>query len=134
MDLNDGRAITNFVMGALLGKDLVIYGDGSHTRSFQYIDDLVRGIDRFMHTSGETGPINLGNPGEVTMKELAELIKEMTGSTSTIVFSDGATDDPKRRSPDITKAKQILGWEPRVQRTEGLMRTIEYFRRKLKLS
>jgi len=128
MDLNDGRAITNFVTNALAGKDIIIYGDGSHTRSFQYIDDLVWGIDRFMHTSGETGPINLGNPGEVTMKELATLIIAMTGSLSQLVFSDGATDDPKRRSPDITKAKRVLGWEPHVTLREGLEKTIAYFK------
>jgi UDP-glucuronate decarboxylase len=128
MDENDGRAITNFVLNALAGKDLVIYGDGSNTRSFQYIDDLILGIDRYMRQKGETGPINLGNPGEVTMKDLAETIKTMTGSSSAIVFAEGATDDPKRRCPDIAKAKRVLGWEPKVPLQDGLTKTIAYFR------
>ncbi len=129
MDLNDGRAVTNFAMNAIHNKDITIYGDGSHTRSFQYIDDLVRGIDAFLRLpKGETGPINLGNPGEVTMKELAELMKAMTNSSSRIIFTEGATDDPRRRAPEISKAKRVLGWEPKVSLREGLEKTIAYFR------
>ena len=128
MDQNDGRAVTNFVLNALQGKDLVIYGDGSHTRSFQYIEDLIEGIDRFMKHQGETGPINLGNPGEITMKELAKTIIAMIKSPSKIIYAAGATDDPKRRCPDIAKAKRILGWEPKIPLRTGLEKTIPYFR------
>lgn len=128
MDLNDGRAVTNFVMSALSGKDIAIYGNGTNTRSFQYIDDLVRGLDRMMRTEGITGPINLGNPGEITMTDLAEKVIACTGSTSKLVYVDGATDDPKRRCPDITLAKRLLDWEPSVSLDEGLAKTITYFR------
>lgn len=127
MDPNDGRAVTNFIMNALIGKDIVIYGEGSQTRSFQYIDDLLLGIDRMMRSEDLTGPVNLGNPGEITMKELAELVIDMTGSRSNIVYAEGATDDPKRRSPDITLAKERLGWEPSVSLADGLKKTIKYF-------
>jgi UDP-glucuronate decarboxylase len=127
MDPNDGRAITNFVMNALIGRDLVIYGDGTQTRSFQYIDDLVAGLDAMMRKEGFLGPVNLGNPGEVTMKELAEQVVEMTGSSSRIVFADSATDDPKRRCPDNTLAKRELDWEPKISLPEGLKKTIAYF-------
>lgn len=129
MDPNDGRAITNFVMNALAGKDLVIYGDGSQTRSFQYIDDLLRGIIAVFGKEGFSGPVNLGNPIEMTMKEMAETVIRTTGSHSRIIYADHATDDPKRRCPDITFAKRELGWEPRVPLSEGLPKTIEYFRR-----
>jgi hypothetical protein len=128
MDVNDGRAITNFVMNALLGKDILIYGDGSNTRSFQYIDDLVRGIDAMMRTDSITGPVNLGNPGEITMKDLAEKVIALTNSESKLVYVDGATDDPRRRCPDITLAKKLLDWEPLVSLEDGLEKTIAYFR------
>ena len=128
MDQNDGRAVTNFLMNAIDGKDIVIYGDGSATRSFQYVDDLVCGIDLMMRKDGFTGPVNLGNPGEITMKELAERAVALTGSSSTIRYEQSATDDPKRRCPDITLAKRELGWEPTVGLEEGLPRTIEYFK------
>lgn len=128
MDPNDGRAVTNFVMNALAGSDLVIYGDGSQTRSFQYIDDLIGGIMKVLGKDGFVGPVNLGNPGEVTMKELAEKIVQMTGSASRIVFAPAATDDPRRRCPDISLAKAELDWEPRVTLDEGLPKTIAYFR------
>ncbi|OGZ05801.1 MAG: hypothetical protein A2845_03285 [Candidatus Lloydbacteria bacterium RIFCSPHIGHO2_01_FULL_49_22] len=128
MDINDGRAVTNFVMNALQNKDLAIYGDGSNTRSFQYIDDLVEGLDRMMNTDGITGPINLGNPGEITMKELAEKVIALTGSSSKLVYVPGATDDPRRRCPDIALAKKELDWEPHVALEEGLKKTIAYFR------
>ncbi len=128
MDPNDGRAVTNFLMNALDNKDLVIYGDGSATRSFQYIDDLIRGIDLMMQKDGFIGPVNLGNPGEITMKDLAERAISLTHSNSKIVYERGATDDPKRRCPDITLAKQELGWEPVVNLEEGLIKTITYFK------
>ena len=128
MDPNDGRAVTNFVLNALDGKDLVIYGDGSNTRSFQYIDDLVEGIDAMMRKDGFIGPVNLGNPGEITMKDLAELIIKKTQSHSKIVFTEGASDDPRRRCPEISLAEKELGWKPKVPLEEGLEKTIEYFK------
>lgn len=128
MDLNDGRAITNFVTNALAGHDLVIYGDGSNTRSFQYIDDLIEGIDRMMRKDGFAGPVNLGNPGEITMKELAGLVIKKTNSRSKIVYTAGASDDPRRRCPDISLAKAELGWAPKVSLDEGLNKTAEYFK------
>ncbi|TSC95983.1 MAG: dTDP-glucose 4,6-dehydratase [Parcubacteria group bacterium Athens0714_26] len=128
MDLNDGRAITNFIVNALDGKDLVIYGNGLHTRSFQYIDDLVRGIDLMMKKENFTGPVNLGNPGEMAMSDLAEMIIKKTDSKSKIVFKEKAMDDPKRRCPDITLAKKTLKWEPKISLDEGLGKTIEYFK------
>lgn len=128
MDLNDGRAITNFVANALAGHDLVIYGDGSHTRSFQYVDDLIEGIDRMMEKDDFIGPVNLGNPGEITMRDLAELVISKTGSKSKIVYAPLASDDPRRRCPDISLAKQELDWAPKVSLDEGLDKTIEYFK------
>jgi len=128
MDVNDGRAVTNFVMNALQNKDVTIYGDGSNTRSFQYIDDLLDGLDKVMNKDGITGPINLGNPGEVTMKDLAEKIVALTNSSSKLVYVSGATDDPRRRCPDIALAKKELGWEPQVALEEGLKKTIAYFK------
>lgn len=128
MDINDGRAVTNFILHALDNTDITIYGDGSNTRSFQYIDDLVEGIDRMMRKDGFTGPVNLGNPGELTMKQFAEKIIALVGSSSKIVYDKAATDDPRRRCPDIALAKKMLGWEPRVPVDEGLKRTIAYFR------
>ena len=129
MDVNDGRAITNFVVNALDNRDLMIYGDGSHTRSFQYIDDLIDGIDKMMKKDDFIGPVNLGNPGEITMKKLAEMVLEKTKSKSKIIYKENATDDPKRRCPDISLAEKILGWEPRVLLTEGLDKTIGYFKK-----
>jgi UDP-glucuronate decarboxylase len=128
MDPNDGRAVTNFILWALDNRDITIYGDGSNTRSFQYIDDLVEGIDRMMHKEGFLGPVNLGNPGEITMKDLAEKVIALTGSKSKIIYDREATDDPKRRCPDISLAKKKLDWEPKVNVDEGLQRTIEYFK------
>jgi len=127
MDPNDGRAVTNFIRNALSGKDLVVYGDGSQTRSFQYIDDLVAGLNAMMRKEGFVGPVNLGNPGEVTMRALAEMIIALTKSKAKIVHAEEATDDPKRRSPDIALAKRELGWAPKVTLEEGLKKTIEYF-------
>lgn len=128
MDPNDGRAITNFVVNALAGKNLVVYGDGAQTRSFQYIDDLVAGLDAMMQKEGFIGPVNLGNPGEVTMKELAQQIITATVSSSHLVYAESATDDPRRRCPDIALAKRELGWEPKVSLAEGLAKTIAYFK------
>ena len=127
MDPNDGRAVTNFITWALDHRDITIYGDGNTTRSFQYIDDLVNGIDRMMREDDFIGPVNLGNPGEITMRELAEKVIALTGSRAKLIYARGATDDPKRRCPDITLAKKKLDWEPAVNVDDGLRRTIEYF-------
>ena len=131
MDPKDGRVISNIVLQALRGDDITIYGDGTQTRSFCYVDDLVEAIVRMMNTSREDflGPVNLGNPGEFTIKELAELVLEMTGSTSKLVYCPLPSDDPLQRKPDITVAqKELDGWEPRVSLTEGLKPTIDYFK------
>ncbi len=128
MDINDGRAMTNFIVNALAGKDLVMYGDGSYTRSFQYIDDLINGIDLMMKRDDFTGPVNLGNPEEVTILELAEKIISLVGSKSKITTQAKATDDPKRRCPDIGLAKEKLGWWPKISLGQGLVKTIEYFK------
>lgn len=129
MNPNDGRVVSNFIMQALRGEDLTIYGDGLQTRSFQYVDDLVEGMVRMMATADDfIGPVNIGNPGEFTMLELAEKIIELTGSKSKIVHCPLPGDDPKQRKPDIALAKEKLnGWEPKVRLEEGLRRTIEYF-------
>lgn len=129
MNSNDGRVISNFIMQALKGTDITIFGDGSHTRSFQYIDDLTEGIIRLMDTGDNfTGPVNLGNPVEVTVKELAALIIKMTGSKSKLKFLPLPEDDPKQRKPDISLAKKILDWQPVTGLEEGLEKTIGYFR------
>ncbi len=128
MDINDGRAMTNFIVNALSGKDLEIYGHGSQTRSFQYIDDLVQGIDLMMKKKDFIGPVNLGNPEEITIKELAEKVIGQVGSSSKIVRREKATDDPKRRCPDIGLAKDKLGWQPRTSLADGLTKTIAYFK------
>jgi len=129
MHPHDGRVVSNFVVSALSGKPLTVYGDGSQTRSFQYIDDLIRGMVTMMATDHEvTGPINLGNPGEFTIGELAAMVLEQTGSSSTIDYFPLPQDDPIRRQPDISRAKEVLGWEPTIPLTDGLARTIEYFR------
>lgn len=128
MHPNDGRVVSNFIVQALTGHDITIYGDGSQTRSFCYVDDLVDGLVRMMNTSDKiTGPVNLGNPGEFTILELAEKVIRLTGSKSKIVFQPLPSDDPMQRQPDISKAKNLLAWEPGVQLDEGLQRTIEYF-------
>ncbi|MDA3860346.1 MAG: SDR family oxidoreductase [Melioribacteraceae bacterium] len=130
MRLNDGRALPAFVSQALKGEDITIFGDGSQTRSFCYVDDLVDGIFKLL-MSKETNPVNIGNPEEITIKQFAEEVKKLIGSKSEIVYKDLPTDDPKVRRPDITRAKTILGWEPKVNRSEGLKRTLEYFRNKV---
>lgn len=133
MSRNDGRVVSNFIIQALQNNDITIFGDGSHTRSFQYIDDLVEGLIRLMGTPEDfTGPVNLGNPSEVSVKELAQRIIKMTGSKSKIIYLPLPPDDPRQRKPDISLAKKELNWEPKVGLEEGLGRTIEYFRRLLK--
>src|SRR5271156_6195356 len=128
MHPSDGRGVSNFVVQALRGLPITIYGDGSQTRSFCYVDDLVDGLVRLMKTDpAVTGPINLGNPGEFSMLQLAELIIELTGSRSSIVFEPLPVDDPKQRRPDISQAQTVLGWTPTVPLREGLARTIAYF-------
>jgi UDP-glucuronate decarboxylase len=129
MHPNDGRVVSNFIVQALEGKDITIYGDGQQTRSFCYVDDLIRGMISMMETEqGFTGPINIGNPGEFTMLELAELVIKLTGSKSKLVFLPKPEDDPKQRRPDIGLAKDVLKWLPNVQLEEGLKKTIDYFR------
>jgi UDP-glucuronate decarboxylase len=129
MHPHDGRVVSNFVVSALAGMPLTVYGDGSQTRSFQYVDDLIRGLVTMMATDHEiTGPINLGNPGEFTIAQLAAMVLEQTGSSSGIEYLPLPQDDPVRRQPDITRAKTTLGWEPTVPLAEGLARTIDYFR------
>jgi UDP-glucuronate decarboxylase len=130
MHPNDGRVVSNFIMQALQGKDITIYGDGAQTRSFCYVDDLIEGMIRLMATEkGFTGPVNIGNPKEFTIRQLAELVVKMTGSRSRLVFKDLPQDDPKQRQPDITLARSKLGWEPKVPLEEGLRKTIEFFAR-----
>ncbi len=129
MHPHDGRVVSNFIMQALQGKDLTIYGDGSQTRSFCYVDDLIHGLIAMMNGPDDfVGPVNLGNPGEFTMRELAERIIDLTESTSRIIFEAASPDDPARRRPDIELAAQILGWQPSIDLDEGLKRTIAYFR------
>jgi UDP-glucuronate decarboxylase len=128
MHPNDGRVVSNFIVQALLGRDITIFGDGLQTRSFCYVDDLIDGLIRLMNTSDDvTGPINIGNPTEFNMLELASLVIELTGSRSRIVHRQLPQDDPRQRRPDISKAKDVLGWTPRMPLREGLIRTIEYF-------
>lgn len=133
MAVSDGRVVSNFVVQALKGEDLTIYGDGQQTRSFQYVSDLIEGMIRMMDTPDDfTGPVNLGNPGEFTMLELAEKVIKKIGGKSKIVFRPLPSDDPKMRRPDITIAKRELGWEPKVPLDEGLDHIIVYFREYLK--
>ena len=124
---HDGRVVSNFIVQALQGEPLTIYGDGSQTRSFCFVEDEVEGIYRLFN-SDERMPVNIGNPNEFTVRQLAELVIELTGTTSTIVSHPLPADDPKVRQPDITRARALLGWEPTVQLREGLVRTIDYFR------
>jgi UDP-glucuronate decarboxylase len=128
MHPNDGRVVSNFIVQALMGSDITIYGDGQQTRSFCYVSDLVEGFIRLMGTGDEvTGPINLGNPGEFTMIELAQAVIRLTGSRSTLVHKPLPSDDPRQRKPDIAKAQTILGWEPKIALEQGLKSTIAYF-------
>jgi len=127
MDPQDGRVVSNFICQALRGDDITIYGDGSQTRSFCYVDDNIEGMMRLMNKEGITGPINIGNPGEFTIKQLAEKVVELVGGKSKIVYRDLPSDDPKQRRPDITLAKEHLGWEPTINLEAGLKKTIPYF-------
>ncbi len=131
MAVDDGRVVSNFIVQALRGEPLTVYGDGSQTRSFCYVSDLIDGLIRMMDAEGLIGPLNLGNPGEFTIAELAEKVLKITGSKSKITRLPLPSDDPVRRRPDITLAKSRLGWEPKVSLDEGLGLTIEYFRRSL---
>ncbi|WP_455626342.1 UDP-glucuronic acid decarboxylase family protein [Parabacteroides sp.] len=131
MNPNDGRVVSNFIVQALKGEDITIYGDGTQTRSFQYVDDLIEAMIRMMATGDDfIGPVNTGNPGEFTMLELAEKVIELTNSTSKIVYCPLPGDDPKQRKPDIALAKEKLDWEPTIRLEEGLKRTIAYFEEK----
>ncbi|HEX9665656.1 MAG TPA: UDP-glucuronic acid decarboxylase family protein [Thermodesulfobacteriota bacterium] len=133
MHPNDGRVVSNFILQALRGHDITVYGDGVQTRSFCYIDDMIEGIYRYMSvTNGFVGPVNLGNPSEVTILDLAKIIIDLTGSRSKIVFKQLPQDDPERRMPDISLAKSRLGWKPEVDLKTGLMKTVEYFAEKIK--
>ena len=133
MHPNDGRVVSNFIIQALKGQPITIYGDGSQTRSFCYVDDLVECMIRFMASPDDfVGPMNMGNPGEFTIRELAEKVVEMTGSKSVIAYEPLPGDDPKQRKPDITLAREKLGWEPKVALEEGLVKTIAYFDQQLK--
>ncbi|MDD4712264.1 MAG: SDR family oxidoreductase [Bacteroidales bacterium] len=126
---NDGRVVSNFIMQALNNEDITIYGDGSQTRSFQYVDDLVEGMIRMMATGDDfTGPVNIGNPNEFTIRQLGELVVKLTGSRSKICYLPLPNDDPKQRKPDISLAQKKLNWNPTVQLDEGLQRTIDYFK------
>ncbi len=132
MHPNDGRVVSNFIVQALQGRDITIYGDGKQTRSFQYVSDLIEGMTKLMATGDDfIGPVNVGNPGEFTMLELAEMIIKLTGTKSKIVFQPLPADDPMQRKPDITLAKEKLDWEPKIKLEEGLKKTIEFFKKEI---
>jgi UDP-glucuronate decarboxylase len=129
MNPQDGRVVSNFIVQALQDKPITIYGDGSQTRSFCYVDDLIEGFLKLMDAPDSvTGPVNIGNPGEFTIRQLAEIVIEMTGSRSEIVQMPLPQDDPLQRRPDITKARELLDWQPTIPLRQGLERTIDYFR------
>ena len=133
MNQNDGRVVSNFIVQALKGEDITIFGDGSHTRSFQYIDDLIAGLIKLMDSPDSfTGPVNLGNPSEITIRELAEMVIVMTSSRSKLIYLPLPQDDPRQRQPDISLAMKELNWSPSVSMAQGLEKTIEYFRKVLK--
>ncbi len=133
MHPNDGRVVSNFIVQALKGEPITVYGDGNQTRSFCYVDDLVEGLVRLMNSGDDvTGPVNLGNPNEFTVRELAQAVIELTGSSSCIKFEPLPQDDPRQRQPDISQARGLLGWEPKVQLREGLAHAIGYFEGMLK--
>ena len=127
MHPDDGRVVSNFIMSALTGRDITVYGDGSQTRSFCFVDDMIEGLTRMMVTENFTGPVNLGNPREMTVRSLAETIIDITGSRSTIITRPLPADDPQRRRPDISLARERLGWEPKVELRDGLEKTVAYF-------
>ena len=129
MNPNDGRVVSNFIVQALKGQDITIYGDGNQTRSFQFVDDLINGMIKMMENESQfIGPVNIGNPKEFTMLELAKKVIQLTGSSSKIVFQPLPQDDPKQRQPDITLAKEKLDWQPTIELEEGLIKTISYFK------
>jgi UDP-glucuronate decarboxylase len=129
MHPNDGRVVSNFIVQALKDEPITIYGEGQQTRSFCYVDDLIEGFIRLMATGDDfTGPVNLGNPGEFTIRELAEKVVKLTGSRSKLEFKPLPADDPMQRKPDISLAKRVLDWQPTIDLDEGLGRTVEYFR------
>ena len=128
---NDGRVVSNFIVQALKGEDITIYGDGSQTRSFCFVSDLVTAMIKMMECENFTGPVNLGNPREMTIREIAEMVVEMTGSSSKLVYKPLPKDDPTRRKPDISLAKEKLGWEPQVMLEDGLKSTIQYFKNRM---
>ena len=133
MHPNDGRVVSNFIIQALQNKPITIYGDGSQTRSFCYVDDLIECMLRFMASPADfVGPMNMGNPGEFTIRQLAEMVVDMTGSRSAIVCEPLPGDDPRQRRPDISLAREKLGWEPRVTLQDGLKKTIVYFEEQLR--
>ncbi len=133
MHPNDGRVVSNFIVQALEGKNITVYGEGNQTRSFQYVEDLINGMTKMMATGDDfTGPVNVGNPGEFTILELAQKVIDIIGSKSKIIFEDLPSDDPMQRQPDITLAKSKLDWEPKIKLDEGLKRTIEFFDNLLK--
>lgn len=130
MHPDDGRVISNFIVQALKNKDITVYGDGQQTRSFCYVDDMIGGMMKFMNTDDSiTGPMNIGNPGEFTILELAEKIVQLTGSKSRIIFKVLPEDDPLQRKPDISMARELIGWEPSIKLEQGLIKTIDYFKR-----
>jgi len=131
MRMNDGRVVPNFIIQALKGEDLTVYGRGQQTRSFQYIDDLVEGLHRLLKSDYHL-PVNLGNPDEMTVLDFAKKVLELTGSQSSIIYRPLPQDDPQVRQPDISKAKDTLGWEPKVRLDEGLTKTIQFFRERLR--
>lgn len=131
MNPDDGRVVSNFIVQALKSKDITIYGDGNQTRSFCYVDDLIEGMVRFMNCDGFLGPVNIGNPSEFTIRELAEKVIHLTGSKAQIIKCQLPSDDPRQRQPDISLAKEKLGWEPAIPLDEGLEKTIDYFRKKI---
>ena len=132
MNPDDGRVVSNFIVQALQGEDITVYGEGQQTRSFCYVDDLIDGFVCLMNSDSDvTGPVNLGNPGEFTVRELAEHVIDLTGSPSKLVFKPLPQDDPRQRKPDISKAKSLLNWQPEVKLDEGLKRTIAYFEKLL---
>ena len=131
MHPNDGRVVSNFIVQAMQGKDLTIYGDGSQTRWFCYVDDLIEGMVRLMNNEELIGPVNIGNPSEFTIGQLAEKVVKFIGSGSKIVFHPLPSDDPRQRRPDISIARDKLGWSPKVELDEGLRKTIEYFKNNL---
>ena len=131
MMADDGRVVSNFIVQALKGEPITIYGEGNQTRSFCYVDDLLDAMVLTMNQDSEIGPINIGNPGEFTMKELAELVVKMTDSKSELTYEPLPADDPAQRKPDITLARKVLDWEPKIQLEEGLAKTIDYFRKSI---